>query len=123
LKTILVVEDEPAIAQVLLQVLAEEGYKVVLAVNGQHGLHRAAEVKPDLVLSDLMMPVVTGEEMYHKMQSDPDMSRIPIVLMSAAAAAPEFAVTRNVPTYIGFLRKPFELAGLMQLIMTAIGPP
>ncbi len=123
MKTILVVEDEPAIADVLLQVLEEEGYKVVLAIDGQHGLHQVAEVKPDLVLSDLMMPVVTGAEMYRKMQSDPEMSRIPIVLMSAAAAAPGFAVTGSIPTYVGFVKKPLDLERLMQLIMLAIGPP
>ena len=123
MKTILVVEDEPAIADVLLQVLEEEGYKVVHAINGQHGLQQLSEVKPDLVLSDLMMPVLTGAEMYHKMQSDPDMSRVPVVLMSAARSAPEFVVTGNIPTYVGFLRKPLDLEGLIQLIMTAIGPP
>jgi CheY-like chemotaxis protein len=123
LKTILVVEDEPAIADVLLLVLEAEGYKVVLATNGQHGLQQLSEVKPDLVLSDLMMPVLTGAEMYHKMQSNPDMSRIPVVLMSAAWSAPEFAITSNIPTYVGFLRKPLDLEDLMQLIRTAIGPP
>jgi CheY-like chemotaxis protein len=123
MKTILVVEDEPAIAEVLLQVLEQEGYKVVLAINGQHGLQQLSEVKPDLVVSDLMMPVVTGAEMYHMMQSDPDIARIPLVLMSAAPVAPGFALTGIIPAYIGFLRKPFDLDDLMQLIMMAIGAP
>jgi len=120
-KTILVVDDEPSIAETLRRVLEDEGYKVVLASDGQQGLNRLAERQPNLVLSDLMMPILSGTDMYRIMLADPLMSLIPVVLMSAAAAPPP--ITNNKPNYVGFLRKPFNLEALIHLVASVIGPP
>ncbi len=121
MKIILVVEDEPAIAEVLRHLLEEEGYQIVLASNGQKALDQLGEVRPDLVLSDLMMPMLTGTEMLSMMQSDPVLSQIPVILMSAAGSTPAAIAISGMPNYIGFLKKPFEMDALMLLIMLAIG--
>ncbi len=62
--TVLVVEDEFAIAELLEMVLADEGYRVLMAANGRQGLQRLAEgPRPDLVISDYMMPILDGADM------------------------------------------------------------
>ena len=63
MKTILVVDDELANADVLCLLLEEEGYRAHSAVNGREGLERLAEVRPQLVVLDYMMPVMDGAEM------------------------------------------------------------
>jgi len=63
LKTILVVDDELANAEVLSLILEEEGYRVFCASNGRQGLERVAELRPQLVVLDFMMPVMDGAAM------------------------------------------------------------
>lgn len=121
MKTILVVEDEPSVADIILRVLEAQGYRVVLASDGQQGLNRLADQQPNMVLSDLMMPILSGTDMYRIMLADPVWSLIPVVLMSAAATPPP--ITNNKPNYVGFLRKPFNLNALISLVASAIGPP
>jgi len=120
MKTILVVEDEFAIADMLSASLEDEGYRVVLASNGREGLLRLADtqIHADLVLCDVMMPVLDGREMRKTMKADPALKDIPVVLMSAA----EEASTTN--GIVGpFLSKPFDLENLLKIIEEQIGKP
>src|SRR5215813_9107195 len=121
MKTILVVEDEFAIADMLSALLEDEGYRVVLASNGREGLLRLADtqIHADLVLCDVMMPVLDGREMRKIMKADPALKDIPIVLMSAADAT---ATNSNGVTG-PFLSKPFDLENLLKIIEEQIGKP
>src|SRR5258706_1524340 len=121
MKAILVVEDEFAIADMLSAVLQDEGYHVVLASNGREGLLRLAdtEIHADLVLCDVMMPVLDGREMRKTMKGDPALKDIPIVLMSAA----EESSASNNGIAGPFLSKPFELETLLKIIEEQIGKP
>ena len=121
MKTILVVEDEFAIADMLSSLLEDEGYRVVLASNGREGLMRLAdtEIKANLVLCDVMMPILDGREMRKAMKADPALKDIPIVLMSAA---PESSTSNNGITG-PFLGKPFDLDDLLQVVEEQIGKP
>src|SRR5579885_1072524 len=83
MKTILVVEDEFAIADMLSSLLEDEGYRVILASNGQEGLARLAETRPNTVLCDVMMPIMDGRQLRKTMKADPSFKDVPIVLMSA----------------------------------------
>ncbi len=112
MKTILVVEDEYAIADMLSAVLEEAGYRVILAANGREGLTCLANEHTDLVLCDIMMPILDGREMVRVMKSDPALNSIPVVMMSAADHLIE---TTNV-LRAGFLSKPFDLDLLLQMI-------
>src|SRR5258708_12613416 len=114
MKTILVVEDEFAIADMLSAVLQDEGYHVVLASNGREGLLRLAdtEIHADLVLCDVMMPVLDGREMRKTMKGDPALKDMPIVLMSAAE---ETSASTNV-TPGPSPNKPLALANLSKTI-------
>jgi CheY-like chemotaxis protein len=114
--TILVVDDEPAIAEMLQDLLEYEGYQVITAGDGREGLVCVATVRLQLVLSDVMMPGLDGRAFCRALQADPDTRSIPVVLMSAAAAPEALDGCR----YAAFVRKPFDLTALVDLISAVL---
>jgi DNA-binding response OmpR family regulator len=83
--SVLVVDDDPVILR-LLQVNFElEGIDVVTAVDGEEGLKMAQSDRPDLVISDIMMPRVNGLELLAALRSSPDTASLPVILLSAKA--------------------------------------
>jgi two-component system alkaline phosphatase synthesis response regulator PhoP len=81
-KKVLVVDDEPDIVELLRYNLAKEGYEVEVAYNGKQAQEKA-RAKPDLILLDLMMPVLDGFETCKRLKSDPVTSSIPVVFLTA----------------------------------------
>ncbi len=119
--TVLIVEDEFAIADLLEMVLTDEGYTVLTAANGQQGLERLAEgPAADLVISDFMMPVLDGVGLFKAMRAAEAQRDIPCVIMSSM---PEANVREHVTGYTAFIRKPFQLAAVVQLVATILGKP
>jgi DNA-binding response OmpR family regulator len=118
LATVLIVEDEFAIADLLEMALIDEGYRVVRAANGRQGLERLAEYSPDLVISDFMMPVLDGAGLVQAMRQSKDQREVPIIIMSSM---PEANVHARIDRYTAFVRKPFQIAALMRLIATVLG--
>ncbi len=116
-KKILLVEDEPAIAELLLDFLEDEGYQVTVASNGQEGWERLVEVQPDVVLADVMMPMVDGRQLCREINHDPHFSSIPVVLMSASREEH----CRRGCDCAAFLPKPFELEQVADTINAIIG--
>lgn len=115
---ILVVDDEVSIIDLLSAFLEEEGYQVITANNGQEGLNRLASARPDVVISDVMMPVLDGRELCRRMQADRHYKSIPIVLMSAIRTASSL----NGCNYAALLKKPFELNEVLQTIALLVKP-
>ena len=112
--TILVVEDDPQLREVITEVLSDEGYNVYEAMDGQRALERIEAVAPDLVLSDIRMPRLTGIELAERLRQRRD--PIPIVLMSTSSnAPPDGGVT--------FLAKPFALDDLVALVERILNTP
>jgi CheY-like chemotaxis protein len=112
-KTILVVDDELANAEVLSLILTEEGYKVFCASNGKHGVERVAELHPDLVILDFMMPVMNGAEMGLALRANPATRSIRILMNSSMSEA---AVRKHFDGYDAFLRKPYSFDIALELI-------
>jgi len=112
-KTVLVVDDEFGTLDVLVPALEDEGYRVFTAANGRRGLERLEEHKPDLVISDFMMPLMDGAAMVRAMRENPEFRDIPIIMMSAA---PEAALRKHLDSYDAFLRKPFSIQALTGVI-------
>ncbi len=112
MKKILVVEDEPAIAEVLLGILEDAGYHVDLAINGQACLECLAAVQPDLILSDLAMPLLDGRGLYRALRAQAAYASIPFVIMTAALLRPE----ASDDIYDGVVTKPFMLQALLNTI-------
>jgi CheY-like chemotaxis protein len=117
--TILVVEDEPLIAMALEAELMDAGYEVVTAANGQQGLERLAEApRPDLVLTDMMMPVMGGVEMLAAMAADPALHGIPIIVLSSL---PEATVRARTNGTAAILRKPYSAEEVLGTIARVLG--
>jgi two-component system, OmpR family, alkaline phosphatase synthesis response regulator PhoP len=115
-KTILIVEDERAIAEMLAAILEESDYQVVIAGNGQEALTRLETTRPDLILSDIMMPIMDGRTLCKKLRAHPTYNSIPVVLMSAAYDS----VSRSDGTPTAFLKKPFGLQELLTTVSDVI---
>ncbi|MBV9580019.1 MAG: response regulator [Chloroflexi bacterium] len=111
--TILIVDDEKPMRQFLAAALEQDGYEVVEAVNGGHALSMivGGSMRPDLVISDVMMPLVGGVELCRVLRANSSTADIPIVLMSAAPA--RASTSAGADAIIG---KPFDLDALEALV-------
>jgi DNA-binding response OmpR family regulator len=102
-RSILIVDDEFGLAEMLREVLREHQYDVTLAINGRLALEILAERKIDLVITDLMMPVMDGAELANAMRNSDGHRKIPIVMMTSLPTA----IPRSSGLYDDVLRKPF----------------
>ena len=108
--SVLVVDDDEAIREVIADVLREEGYRVTCAENGEQALREIRrDGGPDLVLLDLMMPVLSGWEVLEELGADEQLSRIPVLVVSAMAG----------PATHEHLVKPIDLDRLLAAVERA----
>ncbi|MFN0056711.1 MAG: response regulator [Planctomycetales bacterium] len=112
---ILIIEDERALVEVLTYNLKKEGFEVLSATDGQDGLRRAQTNLPDLVLLDLMLPVIEGLEVCRQLRSSSRTRDIPILMLTARS--------EEVDEIVGFqmgaddyVTKPFKIKPLIQRI-------
>ena len=116
--TVLVVEDEWVIAEVLAMTLADAGYQVITAANGRQALASLAETRPDVIVTDMMMPVLDGPGLLAALAADPAHRDIPVILMSALDGA---AVAKLVQGHRAFLGKPFQDPELLRVLEQILG--
>jgi CheY-like chemotaxis protein len=119
MKTILVVDDEYALVENLAEMLTDEGYRVVSAANGKEGLLRAQEEKPALVITDFMMPIITGADVVRGMRALPLLRDTPVIMMSATLKS--VALADGTVEVDAFLKKPFEWQKLLEAVVRLIG--
>jgi len=81
-KTILIIEDDKFLRELIAQKLIKEGYKTSEAVDGEDGIKKVKEEKPALVLLDLILPGIDGFEVLSKMKEDPVLALIPVIILS-----------------------------------------
>ena len=79
---IVIVEDDKFLRELITQKILKEGYQVVGAVNGEEGVAKTKEVKPDLVLLDLILPGIDGFEVLRQIKEDPETSKVPVIILS-----------------------------------------
>jgi CheY-like chemotaxis protein len=116
---VLVVDDEFGIANLLADVLSDEGHRVMVAANGHEALKRAEEESPDLVITDFMMPVMDGAQLIKAMAESPELKDVPVFLMSSA---PEVAIRDKCSGYALFIRKPFRIYDIVDLVARVVSP-
>ena len=117
--SVLIVDDEFGLADITADLLREAGYEVRLAINGKLGLDSLAAHPADLVLTDLMMPVMDGPEMIRRMRADPRFAAIPAVLMTAL---PEAIPAGDPAPHDAVLIKPFSLAEVLEVVQRLLPP-
>ncbi len=118
--SILVVDDEFGLAEVLEGILTDAGHRVLRAANGKLGLAQLRAERVDLVLLDFMMPVLSGAGMLEALLADEALRAIPVVMMSAV---PEATLRAEVTGYRAFLRKPFTTDQLLRALERLLPPP
>ena len=114
---ILVVDDEPLIAMALEAALEDAGYEVVTAANGRQGLERLAEARADLVLLDMMMPVMSGPAMLAAMAAQPELAGTPVIILSSL---PEATIRGRTTGVAAILRKPYTVDQVLGEIAKAL---
>ena len=114
--TILVIDDEPLVREVVRDILRDEGYHVVSASHGQEGLGMLRTVAVDLILCDLMMPVMAGDVFAATLHADLRYQDLPLLIMSAAPKAIPLAPG----TYTGVIEKPWTIPHLLHHISRAL---
>lgn len=115
-KRVLVVDDDRVIQQLLEVNLELEGYEVVAtAADGKEALEKIAELKPDLVILDIMMPKMDGLEVCRRLRADPDLAKIPVILLSARAQDMDIREGLEIGAS-AYLTKPFDPVELLEVV-------
>ena len=119
MKTILIADDEFDLTGTLRAILEGEGYAVEVCSDGRSTLERLRAHKPDLLVMDVMMPLMSGYEVLKVMKQTSGLDGVPVVLMSAAPARVKPADFR----WDEFLRKPFTLEAIVRTVAGLVGEP
>ena len=115
--TILVVDDEQPLRDLLADVLELDGHRVILAGNGRDALAIARRDRPDLVVSDVMMPHLNGVRLCQQLKAEPSTASVPVILMSAVG--PRVVAGSSADA---FLKKPFDLHEVEAIVRKLLYP-
>lgn len=120
MKRVLIVEDHKETAEMMASILQAEGMETIMAENGQIGVEKTFAEKPDLILLDIMMPVMSGFEVYQKVKSNPETKDIPIIIVSVKVT------DRSIKEGAGmnaeeYLPKPFDPLELVKTVKKHLG--
>ncbi|MDQ3655346.1 MAG: response regulator [Chloroflexota bacterium] len=111
--TILIVDDEPFIVDLLALALEDEGYQVSRAYDGEQAWSSVCKRRPDLIISDVSMPRLDGLDLLNRLRQRRGLARIPVILMSAARRSVDIPNTVFIP-------KPFDLDRLLSLVQAEL---
>ncbi len=119
-KRILVVEDSRTQAEMIRRLLIEAGFEVLVAADGQEGLDRCEESLPDLIVSDVQMPVMDGFEFCRAIRSSPSTRHLPLVLLTALESAED--IIKGLESGAdNFVPKPYDPIGLVGRLRRLLG--
>jgi len=112
---ILIVDDEPDLVQTLQDRLEMNGYNIIAAGNGKEGLEKAIQEKPDIILLDVIMPIMDGLEMLEALRKNPECKGCAVIMLTARSQRQDIvqAKTCGIEDYIV---KPFNLSELIEKI-------
>lgn len=108
---VLIIDDESSIVEMMSIVLTDEGYRVATANNGEEALEWLSSNQPDMILLDLLMPIMDGATFWENLSKQ--VVRPPVILVAAHPRIDEIAGELR---FDGYLRKPFEIADLLSLV-------
>jgi two-component system alkaline phosphatase synthesis response regulator PhoP len=114
-KKILIADDEEDVKAVVQLFLESKGYLTVTAFDGLDAIERAKEEHPDLIILDIMMPIIDGFEVCKKLKADPSLAKIPVIMLSASSHS-ESKQRGLEAGAVDYLIKPFEPEQLERVI-------
>ncbi|HEX8550188.1 MAG TPA: response regulator [Abditibacteriaceae bacterium] len=117
---ILVVDDDPSVNGLIALLLKFEGHDVRQAHDGKTALRMAHESVPDLILLDVGMPKMSGYQVACSLYESATTKRIPIIFVSAHDKNDDLDDETSMPPIIGYLRKPFEIQNLIQIVRNGL---
>jgi len=119
---VLVVEDDPDLLMLITRFLEKEKYEVVTATNGEAGLALASgRPKPNLIISDIMMPDMDGLEMVRRIKEDPQTKPTPVVFLTAKQTSKDVIAGIQAGARL-YLTKPFKMQELIDKVKTILIP-
>ena len=117
---ILVVEDFPGDQKMIAMALEKENYEVITAMDGREGVNKARQVKPDLIIMDVMMPEEDGLDACKQLKTDPKCSNIPIVIHTSIQDSPiilhEIQKVTESPYADAYIDKPCDPEVLVKIV-------
>lgn len=116
-KKILVVDDDQGILEMLELLLDDDGYEVILEPNSVNALKTIEKQHPDLILLDIWMPVISGDQILRTLKTDLKTSSIPVLMYSASTDGKLIAESSGADD---FLSKPFDITQLLSAIETLL---
>jgi CheY-like chemotaxis protein len=119
---VLVVDDDSSIRKLLVAVLRREGYRVVEARNGREALTEMSTGNIDLIIMDLVMPEVSGWQVLHERATDPELLRIPVIVVSASNTVKAAAALLDQHVF-AVISKPFDLDVLLETVTACLAHP
>ncbi len=115
-QTVMLIDDETQWLDLIQQVLADESYKVVTANSGEAALKKLGRIHPDLILSDVRMPILNGFDLYEKVRSNPKLKSIPYVFMSSIDDFDAMRTARELGAD-DYFEKPFDAESVKEIVL------
>ena len=119
-RTVLIIEDEKLIIVSTQMVLESVGFRVESATDGEEGIRKARDLRPDLILLDIMMPGIDGWETLKRLKRDPETQGVPVVIFTAREHARGHQKSAEMGA-AGYFKKPFEPDELIDLVEKHVG--
>lgn len=120
MKKILLIDDEASLRDNIVEVLTLEGYDVIPSADGRDGFEKAVNLLPDIILCDVMMPVMDGIEMFSKIKENELTKNIPFVFLTALVDRFDIKKGQELGAD-DYLAKPFTIESLLKTINTHLG--
>ena len=120
-KKILLIEDEQLMIELLERRLIQEGYEVAVAKDGVEGLEKMKEVKPDLILLDIIMPRMGGFEVMEKMNENEEFKKIPIIVVSNSGQPVELDRAKRLGAKDWLIKTEFDPQEVIDKVIKQIG--
>ncbi len=113
---IVCIEDDPAMVDLFTLILSNKGYDVQSALGGQEGLKLVEKERPDLILLDLMMPDMSGWDVYQRIKSNGDLKNTPVIIVTAKAHTMDKVLGLEIARVQDYVTKPFSPEELVQRV-------
>lgn len=121
MKKVLIIEDEDLIMDLLRKKLSQENYDVSTAHDGEEGLRVLREIKPDILLLDIVMPKKNGYEVMKEMSEDPELKKIPIIIISNSGQPVELDKAKDLGAKDWLIKTEFDPQEVVEKVRKQIG--